>query len=61
MTIAKHQLIEMLDKLPDEVDVEELMYRLYLLEKLDGAEEDVRGGHWVSHDEAAKEAAQWRK
>jgi hypothetical protein len=41
MTISKEEALELVRQLPDEVDVEELIYRLYLLEKLAAAESDI--------------------
>ena len=59
MTIAKQQVLELTKELPEEVDVEELIYRLYLRQKLEAAEKDVREGRLVSHEEAVKETAKW--
>jgi hypothetical protein len=44
MLIAKAEILKLIDDLPERVDVEELLYRLYLREKLEAAEEDVREG-----------------
>ena len=59
MTIARKQLLEMINELPEEVEVDELMYRLYLRQKLAAAEEDVRRGRTVPHDEAVQESSTW--
>jgi len=59
MTIAKQQVLDLIKELPEEVDVEELIYRLYLRQKLEAAEKDVREGRLVSHEEAVKETAKW--
>jgi hypothetical protein len=40
-TISKEEALELVRQLPDEVDVEELIYRLYLLKKLAAAEADI--------------------
>ncbi|MFZ3065622.1 MAG: hypothetical protein WA277_10120 [Nitrospirota bacterium] len=61
MTIAKQEVIELIKELPDEVDVDEIIYRLYLRQKLEGAEKDVREGRLVSHDEVIKETSKWFK
>jgi hypothetical protein len=37
MIIAKQQVIDMIEGLPERSDVDELMYRLYLREKLEAA------------------------
>ena len=59
MTIARKQLLEMINELPEETEVDELMYRLYLRQKLAAAEEDVRRGRTVPHDEAVRESSTW--
>lgn len=44
MNIAKSRLEKLFEELPDVVDTEEVMYRLYLLEKIEAGEADIRGG-----------------
>ncbi|MFZ3063844.1 MAG: hypothetical protein WA277_00980 [Nitrospirota bacterium] len=61
MTIAKQEVLELIKELPDEVDVDEVIYRLYLRQKLESAEKDVREGRLVSHDEVVKETSKWFK
>lgn len=38
---------------------DEVRYRLYLREKLDAAEEDVREGRLVTHEEVVAETFMW--
>ena len=59
MTIAKQQILELIKDLPEEVDIDEVMYRLYLRQKLEAAEKDVREGRLVSHEEVIKETSKW--
>jgi predicted transcriptional regulator len=59
MRIAKAQLIKLVENLPETVEIEEVLYRLALREKLDAAEEDVRAGRTLSEDEVTAEIAQW--
>lgn len=61
MTIAKQQILDLIKDLPDEVDVDELMYRLYLRQKLEAAEEDVRKDRLVAHEEVIQETSKWFK
>ncbi len=61
MAIAKQEVIELIKELPDEVDVDEIIYRLYLRQKLECAEKDVREDRLVSHDEVVKETSKWFK
>jgi hypothetical protein len=61
MTIPKQQIFDIIKDLPDEVDVDEVMYRLYLRQKLESAENDVREGRMLTQEEVVKETAQWFK
>ncbi len=58
-TIAKTDVLELVNGLPDNIDIEELIYRLYLREKLAAA--DIAAGRTVSVAEARAEAASWRR
>jgi predicted transcriptional regulator len=59
MTIAKQEILELIKDLPDEVDIDEIIYRLYLRQKLESAEKDVHEGRLVSHEEVIKETSKW--
>lgn len=61
VTVAKADVLELVGELPDNVDIEDLIYRLYLREKLAAAEADIAAGRTVSAAEARSEAASWRK
>jgi len=61
VTITKDEVLELVRSLPDEVDLEDLIYRLYLCEKLAAAEEDIAQGRTLSAEEARAQAKQWRK
>jgi len=59
MMIAKQQVFELLKDLPDELDIDEIMYRLYVRQKLETAEKDVREGRIISHEEVVRETSKW--
>ena len=59
MTIAKQQVLELIKDLPEEIDIDEIIYRLYLRQKLDTAEKDIREGRLVSHEEVVNETSKW--
>jgi predicted transcriptional regulator len=54
MTVTKARLQELIKELPAKVEVEEIMYRLYLMRKIEAGEEDVRKGRVLSHSKAMK-------
>ena len=57
MIISKATLESFFADLPDEVDTEDVMYRLYLMEKIETAERDVRNGNTLSHSEVQQRIA----
>ncbi len=61
MTITKQQVLDLLKDLPEQVDIDEIIYRLYLRQKLELAERDVREGRLISHAEVVKETTKWYK
>jgi predicted transcriptional regulator len=62
MNIAKAKLEIFLEDLPEQVDTEEVMYRLYLLEKIEAGEADIAEGRVLSHEEAVQRLTRkWRQ
>lgn len=62
MNITKAKLETFLEGLPDQVDTEEVMYRLYLLEKIEAGEADIREGRTLSHEDAVRRLARkWQQ
>jgi hypothetical protein len=56
MTMQKEEVLELVRQLPDEFDIEEVIYRLYLREKLAAAEADITAGRTLSSDEVRGQA-----
>lgn len=54
MTIAKVKIENILESMPAVIDVEDFIYQLYLLEKLEEGESDIREGRILSHDKAVE-------
>ena len=52
MEILKSKLEGLLKELPEKVDVEDVMYRIYLLQKIEAGEKDIAEGKALSHKEA---------
>jgi predicted transcriptional regulator len=52
MEILKSKLESLLKELPEKVDVEDVIYRLYLLQKIEAGEKDVAEGRTLSHKDA---------
>ncbi len=59
--MKKESVIELLREMPEEIDAEELIYRLYLKQKLETAERAVLAGDLVVHEEVVKRSDKWLK
>jgi hypothetical protein len=61
VTISKEKILKLVNQLPDPVEVEDLIYRLYLREKLAAAEAAIAEGRTLSAEEMRAETASWRR
>jgi predicted transcriptional regulator len=61
MNVAKEKLETLIKDLPDSVDIEEVMYRILLLQKIEEGEAAIKEGKTLSHDEALNRLSKkWR-
>ncbi|QWR76002.1 hypothetical protein [Candidatus Magnetomonas plexicatena] len=61
MILQKKEIHNLIDDLPDVVEVDEVIYRLYLRQKLEFAESDINDGNLISHGDVVKETVNWFK
>ena len=62
MTIQKKEVIDLLGRLPDPIDIEELIYQLYMREKRAEGEAAIAEGRTLTTDEVrARIEATWQK
>lgn len=54
MEILKSKLEGLLNDLPDKVEVEDVVYRLCLLQKIEAGEKDIAEGKSLSHKDAVE-------
>jgi predicted transcriptional regulator len=59
MLPAKEEALETIGKLPDDTDMDEIMYRLYVLDKIRKGREAVEQGRTVSSEELRREIDSW--
>jgi predicted transcriptional regulator len=59
MSTAKHDVKQLLNKLPDDCTVEDVQYHLYVLDKVRRGLEDARTKGTVTHEEAETRLAKW--
>ena len=58
---TKELLRKLLDRLPEDVTLEDVQYQIYVLQKIQAGEEDIAAGRTVPHDEVMRDLAQWLK
>ena len=56
---VKQQAIEAIEQLPDDVALDEIVYRLYVLNKVRQGLDDVDAGRVVSGEALTREIEQW--
>lgn len=59
MQHAKQEALEAIGRLPDDVDMDEIMYRLYVLDKVRKGREDVEAERTIAHDDLSRELERW--
>ena len=52
---AKQTVREILDRLPDDCSLDEVLYHLYVVQAVRRGKSDVDAGRTVTHDEVARE------
>ncbi len=59
MNNVKQEIQQVLDGLPEDATIEDMMYRLYVRQKIEYAQEDVRAGRVISQEEVEKRMEKW--
>ena len=59
MQPAKQDALETIGKLPDDADMDEIMYQLYVLDKIRKGQEAVNEGRTISSEELKREIDSW--
>lgn len=57
--MQKDRILEVVGALPDDVDVDSLIEKLYLLRRLELAEEEIAADRVMDHEEVEKRFATW--
>ena len=56
---AKQEALDAIQRLPDNADTEEIMYRLYVLENIRRGQQDAAEGNTQPADEVLREIQAW--
>lgn len=59
MQPLKKEAMDTIANLSDNADIDEIMYRLYVLDKIHKGREAVELGHTISHEDLRREIEQW--
>jgi len=57
--MKKQEVLDILERLPDQIDPEQLIHELYVKAKLERAEAAVAKGDVVAHDEVVRRSREW--
>ena len=59
MESLKDEALSAISKMPDSADIDEIMYRLYVIDKVRKGREAVLQGEVISADELKREIESW--
>ena len=59
MQHAKQEALETIGKLPDDTDMDEIMYRLYVLDKIRKGQKAVENGQTTTNEDLKQEIDSW--
>ncbi len=59
MPSVKDSVIDFIKKLPDNLTVEEIAYKLYIDERINKAKEQMKDGNYLTHEEAKERLKKW--
>ena len=59
MGSLKKEVLNAIEKLPEETTIDDIMYRLYVIEKIRKGQEAVKRGEVISVEALKKEVASW--
>jgi predicted transcriptional regulator len=59
MQAAKQEALNTIGQLPEDADMEEIMYRLYVLDKIRKGQKAVKEGKTITSEELKREIDSW--
>jgi hypothetical protein len=59
MEILKYEAINAISKLPETADIDDIMYRLYVIDKIKKGQEAIREGKSISVESLREEMKSW--
>ena len=59
-SVKKQAILRLVQELPDEIDVDDLMDRLHLLKSIEAGERAATAGDVLTHEEVIRLTEEWR-
>ena len=59
MQPIKQEALNAIGKLPEDVDMDEIMYRLYVVDKIRKGQQAIEDEQTISHEDIKKEIEKW--
>ncbi|HEY5586600.1 MAG TPA: hypothetical protein VIK78_19185 [Ruminiclostridium sp.] len=59
MSTLKQTAIDAIAKMPDTAEIDEIMYKLYVIDKISKGEKDVKDGNFDDVKQLRKEIEKW--
>lgn len=59
MLTAKEEVQKILDQLPDDANLEDIQYHIYVVQNVERGLKDLDEGRVVSHEEVKQRMAKW--
>ncbi len=59
MQSIKQEALDAISKLPDNANIDDIMYRLYVIDKVARSQEAVKNGKTIAVDQLKKEVLSW--
>ena len=56
---SKQAVLQMIERLPDKTSIEEIMYELYVRQRIDRGLRELAAGKTVSHAAVKRSVAKW--
>ena len=59
MNAVKQEALDTIDRLPEDADMDEIMYRLYVLDKIRKGQQAADQGHSITSEELKRDIDTW--
>jgi len=56
---SKDKVLNFIKSLPDDLSIEEITYRLYINERIIKAQQQIKDGNFLTHEDAKERMKKW--